>query len=193
MSQYEAVVQWARWAEDVTVEWSGVTPANRCHGATFRLHSRVARAGYRAHRQTSVIGTTSSQLGANSESWRGRPETVSNALIASKAIARQRSSTPVRVGVKWSQVEILFSPTKDRSSEAVSVTIGAASFVRSKCWKARNTQKAEKARLFGQAVDCHSCGVVARLPVDIACNRGASHGRQPPTAHARCCSGGRGR
>ncbi|HEX7426420.1 MAG TPA: hypothetical protein VF328_05465 [Mycobacterium sp.] len=81
------------------------------------------------------------------------------------------------MGVKWSQVEILFSPTKDRSSEAVSVTIGAASFVRSKCWKARNTQKAEKARLFGQAVDCHSCGVVARLPVDIACNRGASHGR----------------
>ena len=26
MSQYEAVVQWARWAEDVTDQWSGVTP-----------------------------------------------------------------------------------------------------------------------------------------------------------------------
>jgi hypothetical protein len=26
MSQYEAVVQWARWAEDATDQWSGVTP-----------------------------------------------------------------------------------------------------------------------------------------------------------------------
>src|SRR4029077_4483650 len=26
MSQYEAVVEWARWAEDVTDQWSGVTP-----------------------------------------------------------------------------------------------------------------------------------------------------------------------
>ena len=26
MSQYEAVVQWARWAEEVTDQWSGVTP-----------------------------------------------------------------------------------------------------------------------------------------------------------------------
>ena len=27
MGQYEAVVQWARWAEDAIGEWTGVTPA----------------------------------------------------------------------------------------------------------------------------------------------------------------------
>ncbi len=33
ISQYEAVVQWARWAEEAQqIEWSGVTPGNRCHG-----------------------------------------------------------------------------------------------------------------------------------------------------------------
>lgn len=27
MGQYEAVVRWARWAEDAIGEWTGVTPA----------------------------------------------------------------------------------------------------------------------------------------------------------------------
>jgi hypothetical protein len=31
MGQYEAVVRWARWAEDAIAEWTGVTPAT---GAT---------------------------------------------------------------------------------------------------------------------------------------------------------------
>jgi PadR family transcriptional regulator AphA len=31
MGQYEAVVRWARWAEDAVAEWTGVTPAT---GAT---------------------------------------------------------------------------------------------------------------------------------------------------------------
>lgn len=36
MGQYEAVVRWARWAEDAIGEWSGVTPAT---GATVPPHA----------------------------------------------------------------------------------------------------------------------------------------------------------
>ena len=36
MGQYEAVVRWARWAEDAIGEWTGVTPAT---GATVPPHA----------------------------------------------------------------------------------------------------------------------------------------------------------
>jgi PadR family transcriptional regulator, regulatory protein AphA len=36
MGQYEALVRWARWAEDVIGEWTGVTPAT---GATVPPHA----------------------------------------------------------------------------------------------------------------------------------------------------------
>jgi DNA-binding PadR family transcriptional regulator len=36
MGQHEAVIQWARWAEDALAEWTGVTPAT---GATVPAHA----------------------------------------------------------------------------------------------------------------------------------------------------------
>src|ERR1700741_2800776 len=36
MGQYEAVIRWAQWAEDVIGEWSGVTPET---GATVSSHA----------------------------------------------------------------------------------------------------------------------------------------------------------
>jgi hypothetical protein len=37
----------------------------------------------------------------------GRGETISTGRITSRASARQRNSPNIRVGVKWSQVQIL--------------------------------------------------------------------------------------
>src|SRR5262245_22101332 len=39
MSQYEAIVQWARWAEGVTDQWSGVTPQTGATVPTFAFTS----------------------------------------------------------------------------------------------------------------------------------------------------------